>query len=596
MSTIQGSNNSTALQSSTPLASSTASTPSTSTNFNAGTNNLLSNPVFMQLLKLLIQLLRSIQSGSTSSSTGSTTSESTSGSSTSTSSTTGSTSSTTSGSTSSSTSSGTGSSTTPATGSTTSGGSSTGTTSSTSGTSSGSTSSSTSGSTTSTTTPSTGSSTSTGSTTSSTSGGTTSTTPSTGTSTSTSSTTPSTSSTSGSSNSGSTTSTTTPSTGTSTSTGSSVGSPTGSSTSTGTGSSSSTTSTAPATPEPLKPTAFEQIILNNLFATNENGIRVNGASVTVYDGATPDDKLSTGDKVVVHDANNKVIRTKVLTAADMYEIQFRKNYTDVVQQVESGWTFDSLLVKILGGTLPRPETRSYTDKGREGTEVVLERNKYWEVVQRDGNPRRLMLMRTADDNEQAIKPSDAINDIFKNRSQYAFDCATPMPLFNLKATLDTVGADTFNRYNKDKLILSSWYNPFESYNGNVSNGGYNAQARFANAGEITLNNHSNLASELARFDPTQGDNLIIGNVYYFEKPGDETSAYQGWNAIYMGPKDGAHQFWFTGYGMQQIKFNEDGSWVPTNDLFKNYYLGASVANPNFTVAQGWLTPATTITV
>jgi hypothetical protein len=37
-----------------------------------------------------------------------------------------------------------------------------------------------------------------------------------------------------------------------------------------------------------------------------------------------------------------------------------------------------------------------------------------------------------------------------------------------------------------------------------------------------------------------------------------------------------------------VKFNNDGSWTPTEGVFKDYYLGAVVANPNLALTRGWM--------
>ncbi|WP_425425437.1 hypothetical protein [Thiofilum flexile] len=250
-----------------------------------------------------------------------------------------------------------------------------------------------------------------------------------------------------------------------------------------------------------------------------------------------------------------------------------------------GWKFTNNIVQLNGSALARPETRTYTDpiNGSTGTEQVLERNQFWEVVQRGGN--RYMVMRSTDNNGNAIRPSDALNHVFNSRDSYLFDCATPMTLINLKATLDTVGADAFNRNTQGKLTVASWYDPFDNSN---FDGGYISRVRTANAGEIVVNGHANLAGETARFDTNQGDRLVVGNTYYFDKPGDNSSAVQGWNAVYLGQAtDGSHRFWSASIGEVSVSFRADGSWVPTGGTYGSYYLGAAIANPNLPRLQTW---------
>ncbi|WP_020560402.1 hypothetical protein [Thiofilum flexile] len=337
------------------------------------------------------------------------------------------------------------------------------------------------------------------------------------------------------------------------------------------------------TSAPATLTTSERNILNSLFATNDNGTV--DATITVLEGGVADNRLSAGDIVVVSDAAGNQLGSKQLTAQDMSEIRFRENMVATTGSIKSGWGLTDNLVKIAGGTLARPETRTYTDpiNGSTGTERVLERNKFWEVVERGS--RRYMVMRSTDNNGRALRPSDAINHIFSNRGSYLFDCATPMTVLNLKATLDTIGADAFDRNTQGKLTISAWYDPFDNYH---SDGGYIFRLRKANAGEIVVNGHANLAGETARFDTNQGDRFIVGNIYYFDKPGDTSSLFQGWNAVYLGQTtEGSHRFWSSSIGEVAVKFRADGSWVPAGGTYSDYYLGAAVADPNLPRLQNW---------
>jgi len=54
-----------------------------------------------------------------------------------------------------------------------------------------------------------------------------------------------------------------------------------------------------------------------------------------------------------------------------------------------------------------------------------------------------------------VLASDAINDIFEHGRFYAFECATAMVIILYKATLDSIGKDTFNAYFRD-LLLRGW--------------------------------------------------------------------------------------------------------------------------------------------
>lgn len=260
---------------------------------------------------------------------------------------------------------------------------------------------------------------------------------------------------------------------------------------------------------------------------------------------------------------------------DMYAQRFREAVINNVNQIGDGWDFFEgvNLVNIQGGELVPPELRQYTAQGSFWSlETVLERNEFWEVVERDG--RRMMLMRETDNQGHPVRPSDALNDIFQNPDKYAFDCSTPMPLINMKATMDVIGEDDFNR-NVDRLAFSGWKDPVQ----NDFDGGYNTTSRFAAAGDVTVNGVSNLAGEASMYDPEKDGPLEVGNVYYFERPGDRSSDQQGWNAIYMGTDpNGNHKFWTPSVGVVDVQF-EDNSWVAKVG-FDDYYLGAINSSPN----------------
>lgn len=274
---------------------------------------------------------------------------------------------------------------------------------------------------------------------------------------------------------------------------------------------------------------------------------------------------STGTQNPPNTASNEAI----------YEERFREAVTNNINQIGVGWDFSEGidLVQIKNGTLQQPETRSYVDgQGNYGMETVIERNEYWEVVERDG--RNHMVARQTDDQGQAIQPSAALNDVFNNPDKYSFDCSTPMALINMKATMDVIGEDDFNR-NIGQLTFSGWK---DSVDGDFD-GGFNATSRTAGAGEVNVNGVANLAGETAMYDPQKDGPLEVGNAYYFELPGDRHSDQQGWNAVYMGTdQNGKHNFWSPSVGTVQVEF-QDNSWV-TKVGYENYYLGGVNASPN----------------
>lgn len=197
-----------------------------------------------------------------------------------------------------------------------------------------------------------------------------------------------------------------------------------------------------------------------------------------------------------------------------YDLRFRENMVKTANNLGAGWAFSEDLVHINNGELTQPKTRSYTSiNGQAATETVLERNNLWEVVQRGAN--RYLLMRETDNAGQPVKPSDAINDVFNNRQDYAFDCASPMRLLNLKATLETIGIDDFDSH-AGRLQVSSWYDKDDS---SGFDGGFSTTVRTTTqSGEFAVNGVSNLKGETALFDPTKGDALKPGSAYYFDLP------------------------------------------------------------------------------
>jgi len=316
-----------------------------------------------------------------------------------------------------------------------------------------------------------------------------------------------------------------------------------------------------------------------LFATDSRGNEINGANLTVTDGSSTNGsgRLNIGDTVSVKDADGNTINEKTLTSDDLYDLRFRENMVDNISSLNGGgWGFTGDLADMPFNRLYPPETRGYAN----GTETITARNDYWEVAQRDGVNH--LVMRETDDQGNAIKPSDAINDIFENRNRYRFDCATPMPLLNMKTTLDTIGADDFHRQ-ADQMVFSSW---FDQYDYSRNDGGYDIRLRQADAGDIVVDGVANLNNETALFDPARGERLEIGSTYYFDKPGDDSSASQGWNAIYLGQRDdGSHDFWAISKGEVNVTFDE-GTWI-ANSGFNNHYLGAVIADPNIDRIQNW---------
>lgn len=333
-------------------------------------------------------------------------------------------------------------------------------------------------------------------------------------------------------------------------------------------------------PQELQLTDAERNIMRGTYAADASGTVPAGQTVSVVDNDF-DGKISGGDTLTIKDANGNDVSQQQLADSDIYEIQFRENMVRNVENAGRGWDFDSGIVTIKDAAVQPPESRQYTENdGSTATETVVERNDLWEVVER--GPNRYLLMRETDDQGNAVKPSDALNDIFNNKDDYGFDCASPMPLFNMKAIMDTVGEDDFNQ-NAGQMLFGSWYDNYDNSN---FDGGYISSVRTADAGEVNVDGTTNLAGETAIFDPAKGDELKPGSVYYFDLPGDDTSDIQGWNAIYLGQNDdGSHRFWSSSIGQVNVSF-EDNSWI-AEGRFDDYYLGAAVSDPNTQRMQNW---------
>ncbi len=330
----------------------------------------------------------------------------------------------------------------------------------------------------------------------------------------------------------------------------------------------------------LRP-ADEQM-LNSLFAADADGRVREGRHVVVRDGGRADGVLGVGDMVMIVDGRNQTVGSKTLTADDLYALRFREAMRGIAEDLaDGGWRFSRNNVDIPGGALRRPETRLFTDDyGVSGTEKVLQRNAYWEVVERNGN--RFLLMRQYDDRGNLIRPSDAVRHIFESRQEYRFDCATPMRLLNLKATIDTIGADDFDR-RAGRLMINSW---FDQHDFSSFDGGFRFSGRTARAGDVTVNGVSNLDGEYALFDPSRGDQLRLGGTYYFDKPGDNTSATQGWNAVFIGMQGAdVYRFWTPALGIVDVQFR-DGQWIPKRG-FKKFYLAAAVGAPDVMRLTNW---------
>lgn len=325
----------------------------------------------------------------------------------------------------------------------------------------------------------------------------------------------------------------------------------------------------------------EKNVVYGLYAADKSGNIDPTTSIVVLDGNNDDKKLNVGDSVVIKAADGSIISKREISVDDLYKIRFRQRLIQYSEpMVRGGWRFDTEVVNITNSALIIPFTRPI--EGGNGTEKVLKKDAFWEVVERNGN--RMLLQRTSNDNGQPILASEALKHLYQNNLQYSFDCASPISILNLMATLGTVGEDDFNK-NAGRLLISSWLDPYDAQSN--FDGGFLQRGRAAEANAVTVDGHSNLAGELALFDTEQGDELRPGSTYYFDKPGDNSSAFQGWNAIYLGKdEENIAKFWVPSLGVKHVKFKE-GTWIPEEGTFKGYYLGSIVGSPDYLRLEDW---------
>ncbi|KMW56392.1 hypothetical protein AIOL_001344 [Candidatus Rhodobacter oscarellae] len=192
---------------------------------------------------------------------------------------------------------------------------------------------------------------------------------------------------------------------------------------------------------------------------------------------------------------------------------------------------------------------------------VTEDNAYWE---NEGDGMKI---------RDGVKPSDAVKDMFANPDEYSFECASSVVALSLKAQLEVLGEDRFNEVYENGLVINGWEDSA------ISGAEVN---RRAEPGETILGKET-VNGDLAPFSFDRGDELIPGDIYYFDQAGDASSYYQGWNVIYLGETDdGKHRFW-TMEGIEEVELvDEDGALTPKEDdsLLSGFYLGASRTDPN----------------
>ncbi|WP_433942910.1 protein-glutamine gamma-glutamyltransferase [Paenibacillus sp. SN-8-1] len=61
--------------------------------------------------------------------------------------------------------------------------------------------------------------------------------------------------------------------------------------------------------------------------------------------------------------------------------------------------------------------------------------------------------------KDGVKPSDAINDIYRNGPMYAFECGTAIVIVWYKAVIEPISADSFDAYFKNLLLYDGEHDP-----------------------------------------------------------------------------------------------------------------------------------------
>lgn len=158
---------------------------------------------------------------------------------------------------------------------------------------------------------------------------------------------------------------------------------------------------------------------------------------------------------------------------------------------------------------------------------------YWERTESGG-----FLLRTG------VMPSAAINDIFVNGDQYAFECATAIPILYYKATLDTYSAPTFNVLFQN-LYLFSW------------------------------NHDADL--DIETYIP---NDYILGDVRYFKNPDVDPDhiEWQGLNVVILGDD----RYYGHGAGIQSAESIIEGlNRYRRPGATRSAYLMKQVTRPDF---------------
>lgn len=172
--------------------------------------------------------------------------------------------------------------------------------------------------------------------------------------------------------------------------------------------------------------------------------------------------------------------------------------------------------------------------------------------------------------------AEGLREMINNPGDYTIECAAGANLVMKKGLLDTIGDARFNALYPDGIDSLSWF-------GDIAPSSADYQvSEIAGEFQVPVNGQlvGNLPGEIKPYD-IQNDTLEVGELYYFDKPGDRSTALQGWNAIYLGQNpDGSHQFYAQGAGIVTTDLtvvqggNGQNFVLPDNNtIFGGTYLG-----------------------
>ncbi len=166
-----------------------------------------------------------------------------------------------------------------------------------------------------------------------------------------------------------------------------------------------------------------------------------------------------------------------------------------------------------------------------------------------------------------------------------------MGIIHLRAIMEVIGEDDFNEKVGEMAFSSDrdyWASPASP---SFWDGGYvEEQRRTRRNGEVVVDGRSSLRGEFRVFDGGS-ETLIYGSAYYFDLPGDNSSAVQGWNAIYLGQvSDDLYEFWSSSIGTYTVRWKEGQQWVPESTegwQVRGTYLAALESHVNTLRAKYW---------